>query len=78
MELSSIAALEGISFEDNDNQFAGSTLFYDYTQNLVTVEGEETRPCYLNGALVDRIEMDPNTGYIKAEIQSPSILQINP
>lgn len=78
VELASIAALEGISFVDNDNEFEGARLFYDHTQNLVTVAGEETRPCYLNGALVDRIEMNPRTGHIKAEIQSPSILQINP
>jgi hypothetical protein len=77
VELASIAALEGISFEDNDNQFAGSRLFYDHTQNLVTVAGDETQPCYLNGALVDRIEMNPRTGRIRAEGQSPSVLQIN-
>ena len=77
-DLASIAALEGISFEDNDNQFIGSQLFYDHAAELVTVLGDEVQPCYLNGVLVDRIEMDRKTGRIKAETQTPSVIQINP
>jgi hypothetical protein len=77
VELASISALEGISFLDNDNEFEGVRLLYDHAQDLVTVVGDEVLPCYLNGALVDRIEMNPRTGAIKTKTQSPSILQIN-
>ncbi|UCD52060.1 MAG: hypothetical protein JSW27_05360 [Phycisphaerales bacterium] len=77
VELASIKALGGISFVDNDNEFEGAQLVYDHAQDLVTVVGDEALPCYLNGALVDRIEMNPKTGAIKTKTSSPSILQIN-
>lgn len=77
VELASIAAVEGISFLDNDNEFEGASLLYDHAADLVTVTGSEALPCYLNGALVDRIEMNPKTGAIKTKTSSPSILQIN-
>ncbi|MHC4519356.1 MAG: hypothetical protein ACYTAS_12265, partial [Planctomycetota bacterium] len=77
MELVSLTASEGISFEDNENQFAGAILFYDHAASLLTVEGDAVRPCSFNGAYVDWIRMDPKTGDTKAEFRSPSTVQID-
>jgi hypothetical protein len=76
MQLSTLTATGGIEYEDKNNQFIGSELFYDHKTALVTVKGDESQPCYYNGALVDGIEMNEKTGKVKTEIVAPGTLQI--
>ena len=76
-ELSTLTATGGIEFEDKDNLFIGSELFYDNETAIVKVKGDESQPCYYNGVLVDGIEMDIKTGRVEAEIIGPGALQIN-
>ncbi len=78
LELALLTASEGITFTDSKSEFDGATLFYDHAQGLVTVEGDDIQPCKLNGALVPRIEMNPKTGEILTEIQTPTTLQLAP
>lgn len=77
MELASLTASKGIDLEDEESHFVGSDLFYDHAQGLVTVKGNSTQSCYLNGALVDEIEMNVKTGDLRFEPAAPSILQIH-
>ena len=76
-ELSTLTATGGIEYEDKDNQFIGSELFYDHKTAIVKVKGDESQPCYYNGVLVDGIEMNIKTGRDEAEIVGPGALQIN-
>jgi len=76
-ELSTLRATGGIEYEDKDNKFLGSELFYDHETSILTVKGDDSRPCYYNGALVGGIEMNVKTGKVKAEIVGPGALRIN-
>jgi hypothetical protein len=76
-ELSTLTATGGIEYEDKDNQFLGSELFYDHENAIVKVKGDESQPCYYNGVLVDRIEMNIKTGRVEAEIVGPGTIQMN-
>lgn len=76
MQLSTLWATGGIIYEDKDNEFIGSELFYDHETGIVKVSGDEIQPCYYNGALVDGIEMDEKTGTVKAENVGPGTLKI--
>ncbi len=76
VDLVSIAAVQGVEFVDSKNEFQGAQLFYDHTQDLITVTGDGTQPCYFNGALVDRIEMNPKTGRIKTDFETPSVIPL--
>ena len=75
-ELATLTATNGITFEDEDNQFIGSRLFYDHKKASMTIQGDEYQPCYLNGALVDNIEYDLKTGKRKASVVGPGALQL--
>jgi len=74
-ELSTLTALGGITYEDKDKRFIGSELFYDYSNSVITVHGDELQPCLLNGAFVDTIEYDLKTGGVKAEVTGPGAFQ---
>jgi hypothetical protein len=76
MQLSTLYAKSGIKYEDKNNEFIGSELFYDHKTAILKVNGDETQPCYHNGALVESIEMNVETGKVKAEIVGPGILKI--
>lgn len=76
-ELSTLAATGGIEYEDKDNQFMGSELFYNHKTAILKVEGDESQRCYYNGTLVDRIEMNLQTGKVKVEIVGPGPIQMN-
>ncbi len=76
-ELSTLKATGGIEYKDNDNEFFGSELFYDHETSILTVKGDDSRPCYYNGSLVGGIEMDVKTGNVEAEIVGPGALRIN-
>ena len=80
LELATLTATHGIEYEYEDQtsgqSFVGSSLLYDYAQSLVAVRGDAEQPCYLNGALVDQIDLDLKTGRAKAEILAPSTFQV--
>jgi DNA replication initiation complex subunit (GINS family) len=76
-ELSTLTATGGIEYEDKDNDFFGSELFYDHETAVVKVKGDTTQPCYYNGVPVYGIEMDVKTGIVKTEIVGPGTLRIN-
>jgi len=76
-ELSTLRATGGIEYEDKDSEFLGSELFYDHDTSILTVKGDDSRPCYYNGALVGGIEMNVKTGKVEAEIVGPGTLRIN-
>jgi hypothetical protein len=75
-ELSTFTATDGIHYEEKDVEFQGSELFYDANNYVMTVQGNESQPCLLNGAPVDAIEYDLKTGKISAELIAPGALQI--
>ncbi len=75
-ELATLTAEKGVTYEDEDNQFVGSRLFYDNKKAMMKLEGGESQPCYLNGALVDNIEYDLKTGRKKAHVVGPGALQL--
>ncbi|MHC4728209.1 MAG: hypothetical protein ACYS17_13390, partial [Planctomycetota bacterium] len=76
LKLSTLSATGGIIYEDQDKQFDGSTLFYDADKALVTVHGDELRPCQYNGTSANSFEWDLKTGKVKADIEGPAILQL--
>lgn len=78
LELATLTATKGIEYEDEKGgqSFIGSTLSYDYGQSLVAVRGDAEQRCYLNGALVDQIDLNLKTGRIQAEFPSPSVFQV--
>jgi hypothetical protein len=75
-ELSTLTASGGIFYEDEDNQFVGSELFYDHNEFIMKVKGDELQPCYFNGALVDGIEYNVKTAEGTVEIIGPGALQM--
>ena len=74
-ELSTLSATGGVTYEDEDNEFAGSELFYNVKDSIITVQGDEDEPCYFNGAFVDAIEYDLKTGRVKTEIAGPGVFR---
>lgn len=76
-ELSTLTATRGIYYQDSNNRFRGSELFYDHKTGLVKVRGDEVRPCNYNGAPVDGIELNLNTGKVEARVVGPGMLQLS-
>ena len=80
LELATLTATEGIEYEYEDDKsglsFVGSTLSYDYTQSVVAIRGDDAQRCYLNGALVDQIDLNLKTGQTTAKIPGPSTFQM--
>jgi len=74
-EIASLIASQGITYEDKTRKFAGNILTYDRGQSLVKITGDRSHPCYFNGALVSRIEMNVKTGAAKTTPQAPIIIQ---
>ncbi len=67
-ELSTLVASRGIEYKtEKGDKFIGSDLFYNQQESLVTVTGDDTQPCYYNGALVDEVKYNLKTGSIKAK-----------
>lgn len=76
-ELSALLAIGRIDYEDKDNRFLGSELFYDYKKSVITVKGDESAPCYYNGVLVDGVIYNLRTGKVEAKVVGPGSIQIN-
>ena len=78
-ELATLIASGGVTYEEyqgQDNQFAGSELFYDREQSILNVKGDESDPCYFNGALVRSITYNLKTGKVEAALAGPGAVQI--
>ncbi len=78
MDLASFVASQGIEYDSEiDNlHFIGSRMVYDQIKSLLTIQGDDLRPCYLNGTLVDAIVVDVKTRKVQTEIAGPSVFQI--
>ncbi len=76
-ELASLTATRGIYYQDSNSRFRGSELFYDHKTGLVKVRGDQVQPCNYNGALVDGIELNLNTGKVQANVVGHGTLQLN-
>ncbi|MHC4630181.1 MAG: hypothetical protein ACYS9C_02790 [Planctomycetota bacterium] len=76
-ELLALTALDRVTYEDEDNEFVGSELFYGHKKFVMKVKGDEFQPCYFNGALVEEIELNSRTGKVKAKVVAPGALQLN-
>jgi hypothetical protein len=79
LELATLQATEGIQYVDEtaNREFIGSTLSYDSAQSLLAVRGDAEQHCFINGALVDQIDMDVKTGrLLHADIAGPGTIQI--
>jgi hypothetical protein len=84
-ELSKFNAKGGVTYEEEAGkkrwgggkavQFVGSEFLYDASKGMITAWGDESQPCFLNGALVDGIEYNTETGAIKTAIIGPGVLQ---
>ncbi len=77
-DLLSLTASGGIDYKDEDKgqNFIGNKLFYDNKSAIAIVTGDQARPCYYNGTLVNMIEYNFNTGKGRAEIIGPGSLQM--
>jgi hypothetical protein len=51
-------------------------MFYDNDKGMITAWGDESQPCFLNGALAPGIEYNLKTDRIKTKIISPGMLQM--
>ncbi|MDD5327352.1 MAG: LPS export ABC transporter periplasmic protein LptC [Phycisphaerae bacterium] len=81
-ELSTLSASGGITYEEQKPQkgrtvqFVGSGMFYDGGESMITAWGDESQPCFLNGALAPGIEYNLKSGRIKTKITGPGMLQM--
>lgn len=84
-ELLALHASEGVTYEEEGKKniwgekkniyLVGSDLFYDREESLITVWGDESWPCTLNGVSVDGIEYNLLTGRLKeARVLGPGII----
>jgi hypothetical protein len=79
-EISTLSAKGGITYEEETKQkgktvqFAGSEMFYDGSKSMITVWGDESQPCLLNGALAPGIEYDLKNDRIKTSIIGPGMV----
>jgi len=74
-EYSTLRATGGVTYEEENMEFAGSTLFYDADKAIITVQGDGSHPCIFNGVPVDQIEYDLETRRKKFQIVGPGTLQ---
>jgi hypothetical protein len=78
LDLLSFVASQGIEYDSEADRlnFIGSEMVYGRATSLIRIQGDDLRPCYLNGALVDAIIVDLKTHKVETKIAGPSILQI--
>ena len=75
-EISTLTATGGVTYENEDNQFSGSKLFYDADKAIIMVQGDESEPAYFNGVVVKGIVFDIKTGKVKFEIVGPGAFEM--
>lgn len=76
VELDRLIASQGILYEDDTQQFAGSRLTYEHGAGRVRVTGDAAWPCYYNDVPVDQIDMDLSGRNASGQIQNFGTLQI--
>ena len=70
-ELATVIMAGGIYYEEEGgNVFEGQDLLYNADTSLVTVTSTEKNDCRFNGASVDWIEYEVDTGDVRAELAS--------
>lgn len=70
-ELATVIAAGGIIYHEvGGNFFKGEDLLYDAEKGLLVVSSSERNDCLFNGALVDRIEYEVNTGRVRSNLAS--------
>ncbi len=84
-ELSRLDAKGGVTYEEEARktvwgtgkavQFVGSDFTYDAKKSKITARGNQNQSCLLNGALVEGIEYNVESGSIKTAIVGPGTLQ---
>jgi hypothetical protein len=67
LDISTLDAYDGVTYEDADKQFAGGSMNFDADENVIVAAGGNDYPCVFNGAIVDGIHYDLNTGDLKIE-----------
>ncbi len=87
-EISTLSATDGITYREEgkkrwggwgksrDIQFMGSGMFYDSSSSMITAWGDESQPCFLNGALAPGIKYNLKNERIKTKVVSPGVLPI--
>ena len=75
-KLSNLKTTGGITYEDQDKQFVGSSLFYSADRSIIIVQGNEIQPCLLNGAIVNAIQYDLKKDKVKTKITAPGVIQM--
>jgi hypothetical protein len=74
-ELKGLVAKGAVTYEDKDNQFAGSEFVYDTNDAVVNISGNKSRPCLFNGAIVDTVRYDLKTGKVNTRIKGPGAIR---
>ena len=70
-ELVNMNASGGIIYsEEGGNEFIGDNLDYDVGNSLITITGSDAIACQFNGVLVEKIEYDPTTEEVQADMSS--------
>ena len=68
-ELATLITAGGIYYEEEGgNVFVGEDLLYNAGDSLLTISSSEKNACLLNGALVDGIEYEVDTGNVRSEL----------
>jgi len=75
-KLSNLKTTGGITYEDQDKQFVGSSLFYNADRSIIIAQGNEFQPCLLNGAIVNAIQYDLKKDKVKTKITAPGVIQM--
>jgi len=84
-ELSTLKATGGVIYEEKAEQtqqgsgaiiFVGSEFFLDAVKGELKAWGDESQNCLLNGAAVDGIRYNLNTGEIAAELVAPGTVRM--
>jgi hypothetical protein len=70
-ELTTLKASGGVYYEEQGgNKLRGDQLLYNVENSLMTITGSQGQQCFVNGALVPRIEYDLQTGKIKTKLST--------
>lgn len=68
-ELATLITAGGIYYEEEGgNVFVGEDLLYEAENSLLKITSSEKNACLLNGALVDGIEYEVDTGNVRSEL----------
>jgi len=69
--VSLVKASNGVTVKDGDRNLVGSSLSYESKTSMIFIEGDVSRPCFVNGVPADSIKYNLVTGQVSAEIVAP-------